>query len=280
MKRLVWTPSTVKLFKFVVYGIVILIFVLGGPAGWTGLAGLGLYAVIYVASILITRTVFFVRQKAAQRRNVGANSPLNDDRPDVLYLRCFHADAFRPGPVLRFHTDEIDLALAVGPLGDLIAIGRPGESLPTPGAARLYSPQDEWQNTVCQQMRVARLVIIRAGQGDGLLWECEEAFRMLSPRQLVILVLEIRADEYQHFATAIHARLGVKVPAIPNVFVLRFLWQPWCNPGMVKPGLILFSEGWQAQFVPIPFRFSLRVPFEESLRPVFAAHRRSETVTR
>src|SRR5262245_32747131 len=142
-------------------------FVAGGPLWWLSAA------VAITAQALITRTIFRIRRRAAQRRNLGPQSPLNDDRPDVLYLRCFHTDAFRPGLDLRLATEEEDLEAAVSPLGDLIAIGRPGESLPTPGAARMYCTEDEWQNAVCQRMRVAPLVIIRAGQGDGLLWECE-----------------------------------------------------------------------------------------------------------
>jgi len=271
---LVWTRRRAKLFKFVVILILIAMFIATGPPGWTGLTGWVLAGVVYLVSILINRTVFFFRRMAAKRRNAGPNSPLNDDRPDVLYLRCFHADAFRPGVVMRLHSDEMDLGLAVRPLGDLVGLGRPGEVLPIPGAARLYAPQDEWKNTVCQQMRVARLVIIRAGQGDGLLWECEEAFRTLSPRQLVILVLAIRADEYQHFATAIQARLGIVVPSIPNVFPLRFLIDVRSDPGMVKPGFIVFSEGWHAQFLPIPLKLTVRVAdqFQKALRPVFEAH--------
>ena len=123
---------------------------------------------------------------------------------------------------------------------------------------------------------MAPLVIIRAGQGDGLLWECEQAFGMLSPHQLVILVLEIRADEYQHFATAVHARLGVVVPAIPSFFVLRFLWNPqpvlaWSNLG----SLCSPKDGVPSSYPFRPAR-SLVKPFREALRPVFAAHGVSE----
>jgi hypothetical protein len=211
---------------------------------------------------------FFLRRRLAHRRNVGANSPLYDARPDVLYLRCFHTDAFNPYlGILRLTTDEVQLAKAVRPFGDLIAVGRPGEHLPTPGAARMYLTQEEWQDSVCQRMRVAPLVIIRAGQGEGLLWECEQAFGMLSPPQLVILILDVHADEYRHFATAIRLRLGVVLPPTPRCLVLRF---------SLKPGFILFSEGWGAQFVPIRHWGSPVKAFQKALRPVFAAQGLSE----
>ena len=60
--------------------------------------------------------------------------------PTLWYLRSFRADGFRPALWFRVSTDEVDLEIAVRPLGDLIAIGRPGEFLPTPGAAREYPP--------------------------------------------------------------------------------------------------------------------------------------------
>ena len=63
--------------------------------------------------------------------------------------------------------------------------------------------------------------------------------------------------------------------AIPNVFVFRFLIDPRSDLGMVKPGFIVFSEGWHAQFVPIPLRpFTVRLvdQFKKALRRVFEAH--------
>ncbi len=136
--------------------------------------------------IAMTAVVFLIagalvhfrgRQVAARVRNTGTASPLRDQRPDVLYLRSFGMDAstMRRKLMAGLSTEEEDLAEAVRPLGDLIAIGRPGEPLPLPGAARMYCSNDEWKDAVVARMREASLVIIRAGQGEGLLWECEQA---------------------------------------------------------------------------------------------------------
>jgi hypothetical protein len=254
-----WTRTSVKLFKFVIGGGLVLWMTIG--TGWW-------FLVFYLGYALITRIVYFFRLLAARRRR---KKPFNDARPHVLYLRRFRADAFKPAMWFRVSTDEVDLEIAVRPLGDLIAIGRPGEFLPTPGAAREYSPHNEWQNTVSKRMSSARLVIIRAGQGDHLLWECEQAFSMLSPHQVVFLILDIRADEFKNFATTIHARLGIVLPVIPNVFVLRWLFEPRSDPGMVKPGFIVFSEQWRAQFMPFKPSQRLVGEFQKALRPVFDA---------
>ena len=60
-----------------------------------------------------------------------------------------------------FSNEEEDLAEAVRPIGDLVAVGQPGEPLPLPGAARMYWTNDEWQDAVLKRMREAPLVIIR-----------------------------------------------------------------------------------------------------------------------
>jgi hypothetical protein len=223
---------------------------------------------------LVNFSNLLARRVAARARNVGAKSPLHDDRPDVLYLRCFHADeSWWPNVVVRLTTAEEDLATALHPF-DLMAIGQPGDFLPLPGAARLYCTADEWRPTVCQRMRVAPLVILRAGEGEGLLWECEQAFTMLSPDRLVILVLEIRRVEYEHFAAAIRSRVGVVLPTIPCVSILLTQF----DDRQCKAGFIMFSDGWRAQFVPLPYNFvlfgyrGLVKPSRKALRPVFAAH--------
>jgi hypothetical protein len=74
---------------------------------------------------------------------------------------------------------EEQLAEALQPFGDLVAIGQPGERLPLPGAARIYASEEEWKEVVSRQMRAARLVVIRAGVGENLFWELKQAVETL-----------------------------------------------------------------------------------------------------
>ena len=102
-------------------------------------------------------------------------------------------------------TEEEDLAEAVRPLGDLIAIGRPGERFRFQEAAHVLQRLVEG----CGGGPHARiLVIIRAGQGEGLLWECEQAFVALSANRLVMLVLNLKAADYVWFARVFVTRCG------------------------------------------------------------------------
>jgi hypothetical protein len=63
-------------------------------------------------------------------------------KPHILYLRAFRRDYTTTkevfGPRLTT-TEEEQLADVLRPFGELVAIGRPGESLPTLGAARIYT---------------------------------------------------------------------------------------------------------------------------------------------
>jgi hypothetical protein len=110
-----------------------------------------------------------------------ADRALYDSQPDVLYLRPFETDPSFLSYLLKVlfvhqsirsaisGTEEEQLREALEPFGDLIAIGKPGETLPTPGAARLYASDDKWKDVVAKQMKRARLVVIRAGSSVGLL---------------------------------------------------------------------------------------------------------------
>jgi hypothetical protein len=127
-------------------------------------------------------------------------------------------------------------------------------------------------------MREAPLVIIRAGQGEGLLWECEQAFATLSPSRLVILVLNLKADEYNRFADDIRNALGITLPSIPRFSALSAAIDIRNSPSKVTSGFVVFSPGWRAEFIPLPLKVvrfgyhDLAGPFRQALRPVFAAN--------
>ncbi|MFC8720782.1 transferase [Kitasatospora sp. NPDC057198] len=145
----------------------------------TGLAAMG-------AGVLLLR---HARPRAARS---AARALLADGRAPVLYLRSFADDAASARPddsraYVRLHTREEEFAAALGALGPVIAVGRPGEQLPLLGAARFYLPLDDWQPTVLRLMAASRLIVLRLGAGDGLWWEVEQAVATQPARKLVLL---------------------------------------------------------------------------------------------
>ncbi len=203
----------------------------------------------YLGALLFWRG----RQYAAK---ADAKRILTDHKPDVLYLRSFRSDqsagdyAFSKAMAGAddLATMEDYLVDVLRPIGDLVAIGRPGETLPTPGAARMYACDEEWKEVVKGQMQAARLVVIRAGAGENLLWELKQAVETLNPQKLLIIVPEMIADDYEFFRTNVKPVLGVSLPE----WIRQFR------------GLIGFGADWEPSFFP------LRIPYMY-FRPTFSA---------
>lgn len=125
-----------------------------------------------------------------------------DPRPPVLYLRSFSSDgSYDQNPRLerlaekrvlspafrrRPHEEAIaEVAMSAGPV---IAIGRPGENISEIGAARMYVPHAQWMTAVAHYLATARLVIIRIGDSQELIWDLEAALR-IGPLEKAICVL-------------------------------------------------------------------------------------------
>jgi hypothetical protein len=206
-----------------------------------------------------------------------ADQVIGDLKPDVLYLRDFQTDPSLLGymrDVLFFHnrirsaisgTEEEQLYEALEPFGDLIAIGKPGETLPTPGAARLYPSDDEWKKVVAQQMQSARLVVIRAGSGEGLTWELRQAAQALNPKKILILILKMKKKKYEAFRKEAEATFQ---SAFPKAGQIGGFWR--------VSGFVRFSIDWKPDFLVlrIPYyRRSVYKPyrrlFKFALKPVF-----------
>jgi hypothetical protein len=75
-----------------------------------------------------------------------------DPREPVLFPRQFGDDDVRhedPTLPLSFaRTFEERMVRALGAIGSVVAIGRPGDHLPPPGAARIYLSNEAWQAEV------------------------------------------------------------------------------------------------------------------------------------
>ena len=228
-----------------------------------------------ISLVMIVGGAFLYRRGRQYRAKATAQSIIGDNKPDVLYLRAFDTDS----SVLRFIgwsfllprliagavTEEEQLSDVVRPFGDLVAIGRPGEKLPTPGAARLYVSDAQWQSVVSDQMRSAALVIIRAGHSTGLRWELKQAFESLDPTKLLVLVLNMKKKDYAAFRQEMSKMLGVVFPEFDG----------FTGFGRVS-GFIRFSTDWTPRMLRLyaPYlRRTLYKPYQPlfqcALKPVF-----------
>ncbi|MBT2971668.1 MAG: hypothetical protein B6D72_14570 [gamma proteobacterium symbiont of Ctena orbiculata] len=172
----------------------------------------------------------------------------NDHRAPILYLRSFNdqADDFTLGGFFSAvgamfgnrnmglstsswgPTFQSQLAYVMERVGPYIAVGRPGVRLPGTGAARLYVPDEQWQQRVTQLIRSARLVIIRAGTSAGLNWEIETVRRIISKPHQLLVILPLSKKGYRAFRQSV-AEAGIKLPERPpNAMFMTFdeRWEP------------------------------------------------------
>ncbi|MFI9834845.1 hypothetical protein ACIHIX_45050 [Streptomyces sp. NPDC051913] len=194
------------------------------------------------------------------------------DRKFTLYLRPFDVDhdlnkvMQAPRASLRervTHTSgrTFEEALARGlrrRFGRVVAVGRPGERLPLPGADRFYLPLAEWQAPVSGLIGRARIVALVTGSSPGTLWELTECMRLLPPQRLLLLVFSDEV-EYEEFRTAVPAAFEERsremagegsAPLRTPVFPA---YPPLHNPqslvrGTGLQGLIHFDAAWQPTF--------------------------------
>ncbi|MFI1756766.1 hypothetical protein [Streptomyces sp. NPDC020571] len=193
----------------------------------------------------------------------------------LLYLRPFDLDEqlhkVKPVPsrnlVRRMTTPlgrtfEEDMVLSLRwKLGNrVVAVGRPGERLPLPGARRFYLPLDDWKPTVSTLIRKARLVVLATGTSEGTLWELAEVVRRLPPERLLVMVITDAAD-YDRFRQAVRAYFAGRAAESPGEGTARLPDIRWPDyPPLQRPeavtsrmvglqGIITFGPGWEPDFV-------------------------------
>jgi len=227
----------------------------------------------FVPTLIFSVGVFLLLRGRQYAAKTDTERIVIDSNPDVLYLRSFHSDpstaryVFSSALTSQFESEEEQLRDVLRPIGDLVAIGKPGEDLPTPGAARIYVSDEKWKEEVKRRMRAARLVVIRAGAGENLLWEAKHAFETLNPEKVLILVLNMKAKDYESFRTKVNTLLGMSLPE--GVTLPRFSRR--------VSGFIDFTADWKHNFFPLRaapfFRRGIyaryRPLFKFALRPVF-----------
>jgi hypothetical protein len=146
--------------------------------------------VFAVSLLLVTR---------GRRMRVGGAERVlaADARAPIVYLRPFGADRaeiakrmssrVRISPRERFEkTYEERLARTLRKIGPFVAVGDPTERLPLLGAARMYAADEDWRETVDELTARAGVVLLQAGEGDGLAWEVRHVIELDAPERAIL----------------------------------------------------------------------------------------------
>jgi hypothetical protein len=228
--------------------------------------------VSFIGTILIIIGGFLLYRSRQYKAKALTDKILNEGKPYVLYLRPFKLDSntrrfiFSQFYFGNTRTMEEQLLEVLKPFGDLLSIGKPEEALPQPGAAKIYA-SNNWREVVVSKMNESKLVVILAGTGEGIIWELKEAFEILNPKKLLILVPTMSKKSYESFYQEAAKKFKVILPKTEEI--KRFV-------GGVSPGFIRFSADWKSSFLPLKSTFLRKNPytpylsrFTFALQPVF-----------
>lgn len=197
--------STVSWWPSVIIGLMILATVFLYVAGYALLSlspsvllpiaiYLLMFAYKYVLPAVNTRLESYelelTRRVAPDKRALRSR----DGRAPILYLRSFADDelagqsSYRSSYYFRLNTEEEELIAILEEQGPTDKLAGPGDTRPKWGATPLHATDGDWQRTVMGLMTRAQLVVMRAGMSRGLLWELQQAARLVRPERLLILI--------------------------------------------------------------------------------------------
>jgi hypothetical protein len=216
---------------------------------------------------------------------------LAENKAPVLYLRSFLDDQIAAQAGSSLLTEEEQLTKAFARLGPMIAIGRPGEALPEVGAARAYFTDDKWQAAVMHYMKISRLVVLRAGLSQGLIWEIQNSVGRLDPCKLILLI-PFEKKAYDEFCMRVQSLFPKPLPDHPGHNAHRVTAEDQAAAGKGLKygsllGLIYFDQNWTAHFekvsadhVPHEYQMigseyvaeMMYLMVHYALRPVYARH--------
>lgn len=186
-------------------------------------------------------------------------------RRPVLYLRSFELDpksktgalAHTEVPIpwnFGLHSQEEVLSKTLKRVGPCIAVGDPKRDDIVLGFARLRLG-DDWQERVKALMEEAALVVLCTGGTPGVLWELEQAAKLVQPRsRLVLLVTPDVTEEWWDKADKL---FGERVPR----FDIYSEYIPYV-------GVIYFDGGRTQQEAMLFFDRTPRATLEEALDPL------------
>jgi hypothetical protein len=161
---------------------------------------------VFAVATLLGGTLLLVGGTVLYRRGLAIMQPsadelmANDRRRPILLLRSFSDEsmsiaeapsfALTWGQMSSLARMEESIADQLRPFGPLVAIGKPGESLPRLGASRNYYSDAQWQAAALELMQEALLIVVIAGVSPGLRWELEAIARAGHRSKLLVLMPE------------------------------------------------------------------------------------------
>jgi len=169
----------------------------------------------------LVRPLLFRSSRAARQRrrysSPDARAVLaRDKRAPVLLLRSFVDDElpFEDKGMLDYlyrsdRTFEEVVTDQLWGFGPVVAIGRPGETLPLSGAVREYVPHDAWQQRVEELVGRAAFIVMILGPTPGFGWELQHISRLNSLDKVVLVMPPLPFAEVERRWNTLVTELGL-----------------------------------------------------------------------
>ncbi len=154
-----------------------------------------------------------------------------DRRPPILYLRSFGDDSLPLATIASARRPFFELfsfrgrdpfeeavAWELTTYGPVVAVGRPGHTLASLGAAREHLSNDTWQAEVAARMAEARALTVATGETPGLHWEVSQLVSAGHLSKTVFLFPPTTADVLQRrwaFTAGALTAAGARVGPLP-----------------------------------------------------------------
>jgi len=140
----------------------------------------------------------FIFGRGRQYFQPDAEALLNiDHRSPILFLRSFDDDerheqgSRSQGSFIDFSL-ELRLSSHFFRFGPFIAVRSPKDTVPQLGAVRVLLSNDEWQHTVLDWMRSAKIIVMYAGKTHWVNWELKKLIENGCVDRLILLIPEHR----------------------------------------------------------------------------------------
>lgn len=166
--------------------------IIGFVAGPSGVA-----ALLWAIPLCTGRALSSIGRRL---RSPKPSSVLDSAKGYTLYLRSFDDDE-KAHPTGSLSEEEILSDFLAGN-APMLAIGEPRELIPDAGAARLYVPDANWQQRVRELATGARVVFLRIGTSDGVIWESRMLVQAVEPHRLLLYLPDPSGQTYNRFRVA------------------------------------------------------------------------------
>jgi hypothetical protein len=126
--------------------------------------------------------------------------------------------------------------------GPVRAIGKPGDTLAVPGAARMELADDQWQQAILAELRKARAVVLQPGSTKGVHWEFEQIRALVEPGQLLLCLVSFwrNPQGYEEMSRVVRETLKLELPRVV--------------PFLDRPAFVYFDNDWAPRLQELSYK--------------------------